>query len=152
LSFVSVTRLRVASGRFLVPFALWTWRSMRQARRAEGFLGGHVGRAEDGSFWTLTAWTGPAAMRAFRNAGAHQKAMRRLPRWCDEAQYAHFEHDGGDVPGWDVAEVRLLAEPTFSRVLTPSPDHAAGRIRSPGVIRGAVMAARSAGAKPPTRP
>jgi hypothetical protein len=36
---VAVTRLRIRSFRFLLPFAWHTWRSFRQAKQAAGSLG-----------------------------------------------------------------------------------------------------------------
>ena len=42
MPFASITRLRLRSRRFLPGFAFHTWRSMRQVRRAEGFLSGAV--------------------------------------------------------------------------------------------------------------
>lgn len=138
---VSVTRLKVRRALHLPAFYVRTYASMRQARRTAGFLGGAVGRARDGSYWTLTGWAREEDMRAFRNGGAHQKAMRRLPVWCDEAQYAHWEADA--LPGWDEAERRLRDAPRFSKVRRPSADHEAGRIPPTGGIDGTTLAPRT---------
>src|SRR5688500_19607227 len=81
----SITRLRLRSARFLPGFALHTWRSARQARRSPGYLSGYFARGRGLTFWTVTTWADPDAMRAYRNNGAHVRPMPRLIGWCGEA-------------------------------------------------------------------
>jgi hypothetical protein len=93
--------------------------------RAPGFLGGKVLIDARRTFWTLTAWEGEKAMKAFRGSGAHAQVMSRLPDWCDEASYAHWIVSGLSVPTWPEAYERLVAEGRLSPVAHPSPDHEA---------------------------
>lgn len=74
------------------------------------------------TFWTLTVWEDEKAMRAFRGAGAHGKVMSHLPRWCDEAAYAHWSNQNS-VPSWEEAYEKLVAEGRLSRVEHPSKRH-----------------------------
>src|SRR5581483_2318500 len=104
---VAVTRLRIRSLRFLLPFAWYTWRSLRQAQHAPGNVGAQVRKAEGLTFWTLTAWQDEAAMKGYRNAPPHRQALPRLLEWCDEAAVAHWEQDSRELPDWETAERRL---------------------------------------------
>jgi hypothetical protein len=67
-------------------------------------------------------------MRAFRISPPHRDAMRKLPYWCDEASYAHWDLDGQAVLSWQEAAEKLSASGELSKVLYPSPDQKAGRI------------------------
>jgi hypothetical protein len=78
------------------------------------------------AFWTSTVWQNLEAMRAFRNSGAHLKAMPKLLRWCDEASFVHWEQGDARVPDISAAFDRLLREGKLSKVLKPSARHQAG--------------------------
>jgi hypothetical protein len=85
--FASVTRLRIRSMKYVLAFLWMTFRSQRQVLRAPGFLGGKLLLDARRTFWTLTVWENERAMKAFRGAGPHGQAMRKLVEWCDEAAY-----------------------------------------------------------------
>jgi hypothetical protein len=132
---MAVTRLRIRSYRFLVPFAWQAWRSFRQAKQAPGGFGVKVRAAEGLAFWTLTAWQDEAAMHAYRSARPHRDAMPKLLEWCDEAAVAHWHQASAEFPGWDTAERRLAESGRVSTVNHPSADQQAGRLdfmRKPG--------------------
>lgn len=135
MPFVSLTRLRLRSARFLPGFAYWTLASNRQVRRSTGFLTGWVGQEDFYTYWTATCWQEEAAMRAFRASGAHLTAMRKLLDWCDEASMAHWEQAEATVPDGPAALVRMRDAGRISKVRHPSPDHQAGRPAGTGVPR-----------------
>ena len=83
--FVSLTRLRVRSIRFMPQFAVHALRSNSQVRKAAGFLDGGLLADRDWTFWTLTAWDSRDSMRAYMTTGSHRTAMPNLLAWCDEA-------------------------------------------------------------------
>jgi len=142
---VSLTRLRLRSFRFLLPFAWQSHRISRQAERTPGFLAGQVyGDPLRLTFWTATVWESEAAMRGFRGSGAHQIAMSKLPEWCDEASVAHWNQPGSEVPELKVTLRRMQAEGRLLRVRHASPDHAAGKIAADGRLpaRGKRLAPR----------
>ena len=91
----SVTRLRVRGILYLPAFLWYTFRSQRQVIRAPGFAGGRLLVDAHWTFWTLTVWESEKAMKAFRGSGAHSQVMPRLPKWCDEAAYAHWAISAG---------------------------------------------------------
>lgn len=126
MALVSITRLRIRSARFLLPFFWHSYWSLRQARAADGCLSAQVNNF-DGAFWTRTLWRDRAAMRGFMLSGAHRTSMPKLAKWCDEAAVAHWEQDRADLPPWPAAAQRLGAEGRTSALDHPSPAHAAGK-------------------------
>jgi hypothetical protein len=128
MTVISVTRLHLRTPRF---FPLFLWHSLssaRQAQRAPGFLGGLLAADRSLGFWTITAWTEEAAMRAYRNTGAHRRAMPKLLQWCDEASVVHWQQDDSRLPEMPEALRRMVTEGKRSKVNRPSPAHAAGHI------------------------
>lgn len=123
MAFISVTRLRVRSLRYLPPFLWQTFKVIRQAEHSPQFLGGRVLREARNAFWTVTAWADEAAMRSYRQKGAHGLVMPRLLTWCDEAAYVHWSQDKPELPDWSEAHRRLVQEGKLSKVYHPSPAH-----------------------------
>lgn len=131
MAFISVTRLRLRSARYLPPFLWRTLTSLLQARRAPGNLSARTRRAADGAFWTLTAWDAEASMRAYRNSGAHRKAMPKLLEWCDEASVGHWEQEPAELPDWGEAHRRMFQSGRLSKVNHPSARQRAGEMPAP---------------------
>lgn len=121
--FVSITRLRIRSWRFMPGFAIAAWRTRAQVGRAEGFLGGALLPDRDRTFWTMTLWRNQAAMRRYMTSGTHLKAMPKLLAWCDEASIVHWEQDDAVAPDWTEADRRMRAEGRPSKVRQPSNRH-----------------------------
>jgi len=123
---ISVTRLHVASRWHLPQFMFHSLRSIAQVRRAPGYLGGWTASDSENGAWTATVWQSLEAMQAFRNSGAHLKAMPKLLHLSDQASFTHFEQEGTDVPTADAAYERLKRDGKLSKVSAPSPQHLAG--------------------------
>jgi len=126
MPFISVTRLHLASRWFFPQFLFYALASSKHARRSPGFLTGWVSNDAAFGFWTSTVWDSLEAMRAFRNSGAHRKAMPKLLHWCDEASYIHWEQSEASAPDLDAAFDRLSREGKTSKVNKPSARHQAG--------------------------
>ncbi len=137
--FVSLTRLRLRSVRFLPAFAWDGVQSQRQVRRADGFVTGKLLSDRSWTFWTMTAWDSQASMRAYMTTGAHKRAMPKLMEWCDEASVAHWEQDGPTLPTWEEADRRMRATGRVSKVRWPSAEHAGLRYRAPRTTMGGVI-------------
>ena len=121
--FVSITRLRLRSARFLLPFVVYALRSMRQAKRSPGNVVTDAMRDRQGGYWTRSVWRDEAAMRAFMMSGVHRRAMPKLLDWCDEAAVAHWEQESVTLPDWEEAHRRLVTQGRQSKVRHPSPGH-----------------------------
>ena len=122
--FVSITRLRIRSWRFMPYFALHTWRTLRQCRQAAGFIGGSLLPDRKLTFWTMTLWQDQRAMRAYMTSSPHLTAMPMLLDWCDEASVVHWTQDEAGAPGWPEADGRMREQGRPSKVRHPAAHHA----------------------------
>jgi len=124
---VSLTRLRVRAWRYMPGFIWYTYRSKQQLVRSPGFVVGQLANAPSRTFWTTTAWTDEAAMKRFRDADWHKRAMPKLLEWCDEASVARWTQDTSDLlTAADMLE-KMTASGRTSKVRNPSAGHAAGQ-------------------------
>lgn len=133
MAFVSITRLRLRSIRFLPAFALYTTLSGRQVRRAPGFARGSLLPDRNWTFWTMTLWDSEASMGAYMINGSHKAAMPHLLNWCDEASVVHWEQQQADLPAWTEADRRMRESGRVSKVRFPSAEHAGLNYRRPRV-------------------
>ena len=124
MPFVSVTRLRVRSVRFLPSFAMDFIRTRRQVRSATGFRGGSLLADRAWTFWTMTAWDSQASMRRYMTTGSHRTAMPLLLEWCDEASVVHWEQTDETLPTWTEADRQMRENGRASKVRHPSTRHA----------------------------
>jgi hypothetical protein len=124
MAFVSATRLRIRSLRFMPHFGLLLLGTRRQVKAAAGFQRGSLLADRQLVFWTLTVWDSAGAMRDYMLAGAHRAAMPRLVNWCDEASVVHWEIEGDATPTWPEADQRMREKGRASKVRHPSPRHA----------------------------
>ena len=146
-TFISLTRLRLRSIRFLPQFAWHAIRSNLQVQRAHGFLLGSLLPDRSLTFWTMTAWDSESSMRAYMISGPHKAAMPYLMHWCDEASVAHWMETDPNVlaslPSWTEADRRMRASGRTSNVLHPSPQHATLNYRAPRVTAAAPIRRRA---------
>jgi hypothetical protein len=133
--FVSITRLRLRSWRYMPAFAVQALHSALQAKAAQGNLGVAVLAEAHRAFWTQTIWIDESAMRAFMRAGAHRRAMGKLAAWCDEAAVAHWTQQASDTLSWDAVWQRMRSEGRPSTVKYPTAAHTNFRIAAPKVGR-----------------
>jgi len=131
--FVSLTRLRIRSVRFVPGFFLYALSSERQVRKAQGFMNGALLPDQSWTFWTMTAWDSEQSMRAFMTSGAHKQAMPHLLHWCDEASVAHWTQPDAALPAWTEADARMQESGRASKVNHPSPQHATLSYRAPRI-------------------
>jgi hypothetical protein len=129
--FISVTRLRVRSLRYLLQFIWYVLLTSRQVQRTPGFLGGKLIIDAKKTFWTMTAWQNEAVMHGYRDEGTHRRVMPKLRTWCDEAWLVHWNQESPDLPDLLEAYQRMAAEGRPSKVSHPSPAQVARQIAEP---------------------
>lgn len=120
MPFVSITRLRIRSWRYVPPFLVYALRSVWQAKTAPANLAVSIMSDHGRVFWTRTIWNDEAAMRSFMLSGAHREVMPRLLKWCDEASVVHWTQESREPPSWAEALRRTLQEGRRSKVTHPS--------------------------------
>ena len=125
MPFISITRLRIRSLRFMPGFVLQTLGTVMQVKRAPGFRGGFLLPDRIWTFWTMTAWDDREAMQAYMTSGSHRAAMPSLLAWCDEASVVHWDQTDETLPSWPEADRRMRSSGRASKVRHPSPDHLA---------------------------
>ena len=116
----SITRLRLRSWRFLLPFALHASRSQKQAQTAQGCFGVTTRKTRGLTFWTLSVWEGEAQLRAYLASDPHRAAIPKLFPWCDEAATTHWSVGSPSMPQWVEATAKLLENGRLLRVRFPS--------------------------------
>jgi len=121
--FVSITRLRIRSWRFMPSFIFDTFKTLAQTKRAEGFLTGSLLADRKFTFWTMTLWRDQASMKRYMTSGPHLKAMPKLLGWCDEASVVHWTQNDQIAPDWHEADRRMRGEGRPSKVRYPTASH-----------------------------
>ncbi len=120
MPFVSVTRLRVKSIFFLLPFMKANEASVKELKTSNGLLKGKELIDKKLTFWTITLWDNQESMKVFRNSLSHRIAMQHLPKWCNEASYHHWIQEDDEFPFWDTISKKLFSEGRLSKVKNPS--------------------------------
>ena len=131
MPFVSITRLRVRSWRYLPAFLVQSIRSARQANSASGSLAVSLLRDKKNVYWTRTVWDTESSMKAFMLGGVHRKVMHSLLEWCDEAAVAHWTQESPQPPTWQEAHAQILRIGRLSKVNHPSAAHPQFQIPEP---------------------
>ena len=136
MPFISITRLRVRSWRFLPSFFVQAVLAARQARAAAGNLSVSVLREAGNVFWTRTLWDSESSMRSYLFAGAHHRVMPKLLEWCDEAAVAHWTRESPQPPNWQEAHRQPVTIGRPSKVRHPSQAQRQYQISAPKVLPG----------------
>jgi len=129
--FLSLTRLKLKSFRFLFPFLISNTKIAFQVSKSTEFIKGKLLVDTHLTFWTLTAWQDQKSMNTFRTTGAHLKAMPKLSKWCNEACVTHWDQTEEDMPSWEEAYEKLNAEGHFTSLKWPSALHCQKIIAKP---------------------
>jgi heme-degrading monooxygenase HmoA len=116
-AYVMASRFELTSGWRSPAFLVQAVRVWRQARRSPGLIGVSL-RAQPlrRTYWTLSAWTGEAALREYARTEPHRTVMRRVRPWARTATFRFWtvpaqELAAGAAAGrlWADAEHRISA-------------------------------------------
>jgi Domain of unknown function (DUF3291) len=132
--YLAMTRLKLKSPRYLIPFWLHTEQVVKQMRASEGFVTGKLMGTLNLSMWTMTLWTSEEALRAFYLSGAHQNVMGKLSEWSSEAVAGHLAVETHQLPSWFEVRTTLCKIGCFAKLAEPSIDHNNGAIENPKII------------------
>jgi hypothetical protein len=124
MAVIVVTRLRLRDPSLLDEFFTAAVGTLEQAKGSDGSLGADVLADANDTWWTVTAWAGRAAMRAFVVAEPHLGTMKRLDDWCDEATFADWEQDSAGLPDWQTSYRKLIADGQAAALTNASAAHA----------------------------
>ncbi|MBD2308752.1 hypothetical protein H6G17_25105 [Chroococcidiopsis sp. FACHB-1243] len=103
MAFVSVTRLKLRSWRYLPPFLRHSTASIYQAKAARGNL--QVTTQRHGrDFWRLTVWEDEAVMMDFMRSAAHRDAMPKISELSESASTVYWQQESTKLPNWNEAE------------------------------------------------
>lgn len=120
MPFVSVTRLRVKSIFYLIPFMRANEASVKELKVSTGLLKGKGLIDKKLTFWTITLWEDEASMKGFRGSSSHRNAIQNLPKWCNEASYHHWIQEENEIPNWNTISEKLFSEGKLSKVRNSS--------------------------------
>ena len=104
---VSVTRLRLRSFLYLIPFIIRAQALSKQALGSAGCRGVRTRKTRGLAFWTLTLWDDEKSLRAYVSTSPHRDAIPKLSTWCDEAAVTHWLQESGAAPDWKLATEKL---------------------------------------------
>ncbi len=102
---IVATELHVRSFWRFFEFVSLSISSSKQAKKTAGNIHTQIGNKGWRIGYTLTAWEDKEAMQAFRNNGAHKKAMTRMRKLSTQYKTMVWEADA--FPVWKEAIGRL---------------------------------------------
>ena len=102
---VSIGRLRLPPRSKRLRFLWHGALAYLQAKRAPGVVHASVRREGGHTLWSLSVWTSPDAMLAYRNSGSHLRAMQIARELNAQVEFRHWQSDA--VPSMEESMRRL---------------------------------------------
>ncbi len=121
--YVSVTRLKLKSFVYLLPFLFHTEQIVKQIRVSENFLQGQLMATHNLSMWTMTLWASEESVREFYLSGSHQLVMGKISEWTSEAVHINHPTNLDQLPPWTEVTQLLANQGHFVHLTHPSENH-----------------------------
>ncbi len=120
MSYLSMTRLKLKSPRYLIRFWNYNEKIVRQMQTAEGFLQGKLLANYSLAMWTTTLWTSSEALKEFYLNGSHQEVIARISEWSSEAVHFSKYVSTKELPSWQQIGSELAHQGRFQELKQPS--------------------------------
>ena len=106
------TRLALRSYLRIPQFVRMAFAIQRQLAKSDGLVGYALNaQLTRKTFWTVSAWTDPAALDAFVRTLPHSDIMRRLRPHLETGRFRTWNVPGSALPiGWAEAEAHLTQD------------------------------------------
>lgn len=134
MAYLSMTRLKLKSPRYLIPFWFHTQRVVKQIKESEGFLQVKLLVTHNLSMWTMTLWASEEALDNFYLIGAHLLVMKKLSEFSSEAMAGHQEIESNELPSWEYVRNELCRIGYLGKLKEPSTDHKNRIISIPKIV------------------
>ena len=107
---IVVARLRLRDHSLLDEFFTHAAAVIEQAQNTDGNLGVDALAEAHDVWWDVTAWQGKKPIETFMNTEPHLSTRALADHLCDEASFASWEQDSAELPDWQTAWRRLVAD------------------------------------------
>ena len=129
-----MTRLRLKSFLYLIPFFIQNEKILSQLRASQGFVKGKILAAPNLSMWTATLWASEQDLRAFYLNGEHGETIEKINEWSSDSAKYHQLTESDEIPSWENVRLQLIKSGRFQDLTEPSFDHINGEISKLGIF------------------
>jgi hypothetical protein len=120
--YLSMTRLRLKSPLYLLPFFIQNEKIVSQLRASQGFVKGKVLAAPNLSMWTVTLWASDQDIKAFHLNGEHGETIEKIDEWSSDSARCHKLTESNELPSWENVRLQLIKSGRFRDLKEPSCD------------------------------
>ena len=107
---IVVARLRLREPSLLDEFFTHAAAVIEQAQKTDGNLGVDALAEVHDVWWDVTAWQSKESIEPFMNTEPHLGTRALADHLCDEATFVDWEQDSAELPDWQTAWRRLVAD------------------------------------------
>jgi hypothetical protein len=132
--YLSMTRLRLKSPLYLIPFFVQNEKILSQLRASQGFIKGKVLAAPNLSMWTATLWASEQDLRAFHLNGEHGETIEKIDEWSSDSARCHQLTESDKIPSWENVRLELIKSGRFRDLTEPSCDQINREIPKLGIF------------------
>ncbi|ELS32775.1 MULTISPECIES: hypothetical protein [Pseudanabaena] len=132
--YLSMTRLKLKSPLYLIPFFIQNKKILNQLRASQGFVKGKILAAPNLSMWTVTLWSSEEDLRAFYLNGEHGETIEKINEWSSDSVRCHQLTESDAIPSWENIRLQLTKSGRFRDLTEPSFDQISREIPKLGLF------------------